>query len=803
VAHYGSFYDTTDQTLTTVGTGQAVALNTTAEQSGVTVVGGSFVTFANAGTYSVTFSVQVTNSDNAVHKAVFWVRTNGVDYPDSASEIDLQPRKSSTEPNRQLVTVNYVATATAGQNIQIYWTADSSTVQLEYFPAQVTPPIPAVPSVILTATQVTYTVQGPTGYTGSAGATGATGYTGYTGPDGATGYTGYTGYTGFTGPQGATGFTGPDGATGYTGYTGPEGATGHTGYTGYTGPEGHTGYTGYTGYSGPAGADGATGPTGPAGIDGATGPTGYTGPTGFTGPAGTAGATGPTGPAGNVANYVFKTANYTTVAKEGVLADTSGGAFTVTLPATPSVGDLVVVADAGASWGTNNLTVGRNGSTIGGLAEDLVCNINGVSVTLVYDGTTWEVYAQIGGNGGNAVTLNGTQTLTNKTISGASNTITNVSLTTGVTGTLPVANGGTGANTLTANNVILGNGTSAVQFVAPGTNGNVLTSNGTTWTSAAAPSSLTGVTQSATPFETSLGHQAGNVTTGVKNTWIGYRSGANTTSGTDNTAVGYISLQGNTTGILNVAVGSEALTRNTSGSINIAIGYRACDQTTTANYNTAIGIYALRDNSVGENNVAVGPYSLAPATGSDNTAVGYFAGDNVTTGTQNVFLGSNAGNTTTGSNNIIVGYNAAASAAAVSNEITFGNASITKLRVPGLSIDWDVNAVPFRNIPQNSQSAAYTAVIGDAGKHILHPSADTTARTFTIPANGSVAYPIGTALTFINQNGAGTVTIAITTDTMRLAGAGTTGSRTLAANGVATAIKITSTEWIISGTGLT
>ena len=151
----------------------------------------------------------------------------------------------------------------------------------------------------------------------------------------------------------------------------------------------------------------------------------------------------------------------------------------------------------------------------------------------------------------------------------------------------------------------------------------------------------------------------------------------------------------------------------------------------------------------------------------------------------------------------MVGYNAAASSATVSNEITFGNSSITKLRVPGLSIDWDVNAVPFRNIPQNSQSAAYTAVIGDAGKHILHPSADTTARTFTIPANGSVAYPIGTALTFINQNGAGTVTIAITTDTMRLAGAGTTGSRTLAANGVATAIKITSTEWIISGTGLT
>lgn len=115
----------------------------------------------------------------------------------------------------------------------------------------------------------------------------------------------------------------------------------------------------------------------------------------------------------------------------------------------------------------------------------------------------------------------------------------------------------------------------------------------------------------------------------------------------------------------------------------------------------------------------------------------------------------------------------------------------------------NVTIAGLQQIQQNSQSAAYTLVLSDAGKHILHPSADTTARTFTIPANASVAYPIGTALTFVNQNGAGVVTIAITTDTMRLAGAGTTGSRTLAANGIATALKITATEWLISGTGLT
>lgn len=106
-------------------------------------------------------------------------------------------------------------------------------------------------------------------------------------------------------------------------------------------------------------------------------------------------------------------------------------------------------------------------------------------------------------------------------------------------------------------------------------------------------------------------------------------------------------------------------------------------------------------------------------------------------------------------------------------------------------------------IPQNEQTADYTLTLNDAGKHIFHPSSDVTARVFTIPANSSVEYPIGTAITFVNQNAAGSITIAINTDTMRLAGSGTTGSRTLAANGVATAIKITATEWIISGTGLT
>jgi hypothetical protein len=109
----------------------------------------------------------------------------------------------------------------------------------------------------------------------------------------------------------------------------------------------------------------------------------------------------------------------------------------------------------------------------------------------------------------------------------------------------------------------------------------------------------------------------------------------------------------------------------------------------------------------------------------------------------------------------------------------------------------------FRGIPQNSQSTAYTIVAADHGKHIYHPSADTTARTITIDSNANLALPIGFVFTVINDSSAGVITIAITSDTLVLAGAGTTGSRTLAANGVATAIKITSTRWQINGTGLT
>lgn len=132
-----------------------------------------------------------------------------------------------------------------------------------------------------------------------------------------------------------------------------------------------------------------------------------------------------------------------------------------------------------------------------------------------------------------------------------------------------------------------------------------------------------------------------------------------------------------------------------------------------------------------------------------------------------------------------------------SNSITLAGTDSTTMTFPPASA-----SVGYLNIPINSQSAAYTTVLADSGKAILHPSTDANARTFTIAANASVAYDLGTAITFINMTSQ-VVTIAINSDTLYLAGTGSTGSRSLAQYGVATAIKLTSTTWIISGSGLT
>ncbi len=112
-----------------------------------------------------------------------------------------------------------------------------------------------------------------------------------------------------------------------------------------------------------------------------------------------------------------------------------------------------------------------------------------------------------------------------------------------------------------------------------------------------------------------------------------------------------------------------------------------------------------------------------------------------------------------------------------------------------------VNNIGYLNIPQNHQVGNYTLALTDEGGAIYHDLGDGAA-TWTIPANSSVAFPIGTVITFENMS-ATSVSIAITTDTLYLAGAGMTGTRTLAQYGMATMVKLTATTWLINGVNLT
>lgn len=94
--------------------------------------------------------------------------------------------------------------------------------------------------------------------------------------------------------------------------------------------------------------------------------------------------TGDTVIGGGLNAWVLRSSNYTAVNGDRIMADTRGGAFTITLPANPQNGWQIDFDDAFGSWGTNNLTIGRNGQWLASYADDILCHVPNVSFSLVY-----------------------------------------------------------------------------------------------------------------------------------------------------------------------------------------------------------------------------------------------------------------------------------------------------------------------------------------------------------------------------------------------------------------------------------
>ena len=96
-----------------------------------------------------------------------------------------------------------------------------------------------------------------------------------------------------------------------------------------------------------------------------------------------------TGTASSVIRNVSTT--FSATVNDRILANSSGGTFTITLPlnSTLLVNDVVQIVDVTGSFNTNNVTLGRNGSKIQNLSEDLVLDINNIAVTMIYTGSTY------------------------------------------------------------------------------------------------------------------------------------------------------------------------------------------------------------------------------------------------------------------------------------------------------------------------------------------------------------------------------------------------------------------------------
>jgi hypothetical protein len=170
LGYWGSFWDTTTQTAASVNTPYSISLNSAdSANNGVSVVSGSRVTFANAGVYSLTFSIQFVNTDTQIHDANVWLRKNDSgsagDIADTDSKFSITSSHGGVD-GANIGTVNFVLSLAAGDFIELVWSTNSTQIQLKSIAAGTTPVSPRIPSVVFTATQVMYTQLGPTGPTG-------------------------------------------------------------------------------------------------------------------------------------------------------------------------------------------------------------------------------------------------------------------------------------------------------------------------------------------------------------------------------------------------------------------------------------------------------------------------------------------------------------------------------------------------------------------------------------------------------------------------------------------------------------
>jgi hypothetical protein len=147
---YGAFQDSTDQTAANTTTAYALSLNTTDYSNGVTVASSSRITVADGGIWNLQFSIQFKNTTNDTQDVDVWFRKNGTNIANSNSRFGLPARKSSGDPSHVIASMNFYASLSANDYIEIMWRVSDIGVSIEQYGTSTSPTRPTVPSAIVT-----------------------------------------------------------------------------------------------------------------------------------------------------------------------------------------------------------------------------------------------------------------------------------------------------------------------------------------------------------------------------------------------------------------------------------------------------------------------------------------------------------------------------------------------------------------------------------------------------------------------------------------------------------------------------